>query len=178
MNKIKGIKTIVSFIGNGTKKLVERSFKNTDINIDEALSVYKNHYLEHLADETCCYPGIENLLNQLRKLSVKCSIVTNKHEAATHEILKILKIDGFFDIILGGDSLPYFKPAPEPLLFVAEKWCMKPEEILMVGDTWTDIAAARNADMKSVYVNFGFGDVKGEKPDFFVDEAEQLLKLI
>jgi len=170
--------TIVSFIGNGTRKLVERSFKKTNVDIDKALSIYKNHYSEHLADETYCYSGVKELLQKLKNFSVKCSIVTNKHEEATRDILKILKINSFFDIILGGDSLPYLKPSPEPVLYVAEKWNLKPEELLMVGDNWTDIAAARNAGIKSVYVNFGFGNLKNEKPDFVVEGPEEILELI
>ncbi len=170
--------TLVSFIGNGTRKFVERSFKNTKIDINKALSIYKNHYSEHLADETFCYSGVNELLQKLKDFSVKCSIITNKHEEATLDILKILKINSFFDIILGGDSIPYLKPSPEPLLYVAEKWRSKPEELLMVGDNWTDVAAARNAGIKSVYVNFGFGNLKNEKPDFTVEQPEEILNLI
>ncbi len=170
--------TIVSFIGNGTPKLVERSFRGTNIDPGNALSIYKNHYSKHLADETYCYAGVIELLKKLQTLSVKCSIITNKHEAATREILKILKIENFFDIILGGDSFDSLKPSPEPLLFVAEKWNLQPEEILMAGDNWTDIAAARNAGMKSVSVEYGFGNLKDEKPDFKIEHPEDLLKLI
>ena len=169
--------TIVSFIGNGTRKLVERSFENTNVNIDEAFSIYKNHYSEHLADETFCYPGVKELLEKAKKLSIKTAVVTNKHEEATRKILKILKIDCYFDIILGADSMDFHKPSPEPLLYVAKKWKLKQEEVIMVGDHWTDIAAARNAGIKSVFVNFGFGNFKDEKPDFFVDHPEEILNV-
>jgi len=170
--------TIVSFIGNGTRKLVERSFKNTDVNIDEAFSIYKNHYSEHLVDETFCYPGVKELLEKAKSLSIKMAVVTNKHEEATCKILKILKIECYFDIILGADSMDFHKPSPEPLLYVAKKWNLKTDEMIMVGDHWTDIAAARNAGMKSVFVNFGFGKLEEDKkPDFFVDHPEEILNV-
>jgi len=167
--------TIVYFIGNGTRKLVERSFENTNVNIDEAFSIYKNHYSEHLADETFCYPGVKELLEKAKNLSIKTAVVTNKHEEATRKILKILKIDCYFDIILGADSMDFHKPSPEPLLYVAKKWKLKQDEVIMVGDHWTDIAAARNAGMKSVFVNFGFGNFMDEKPDFFVEHPKGIL---
>jgi phosphoglycolate phosphatase len=170
--------TVVSFIGNGTRKLVERSFEKTKVDIDAAFSIYKNYYSQHLADETFCYPGVKELLEKTKNLSIKTAVVTNKHEEATQKILKFLKIDHYFDIILGADSLDFHKPSPEPLLYVAKKWKLKPEELIMVGDHWTDMAAARNAGIKSVYVNFGFGDFRDEKPDFFADKPEEILELI
>ncbi len=170
--------TIVSFIGNGTRKLVERSFKNTDINIDEAFSIYKNHYSQHLVDETFCYPGVKNLLEKIKNLSIKTAVVTNKHEEATHKILKFLKIDCYFDIMLGADSMDFHKPSPKPLLYVAKKWNLKQDEVIMIGDHWTDIAAARNAGMKSVFVNFGFGKFNDEIPDFTIEHPKEILELI
>ena len=51
------VEKIASYVGNGARKLVERSLFGTGINIDEALEIYKNHYSQHLTDNTYCYDG-------------------------------------------------------------------------------------------------------------------------
>ena len=172
------VKKIASYVGNGARKLVERSFAETDIPIDEALSKYQKHYSEHLTDNTYCYKGAVETLEKLTERGIKCAILTNKPEAPTLEILKRMNLARFFNPIFGGDSTPYLKPDPGALNIIIEKWNLPKESLLMAGDNYTDIHVAKNAEIKSVFFTFGYG-VKDEVPaDYEISSFPELLKII
>lgn len=171
------VKTIASYVGNGARKLVERSFAETGIDIDEALTKYQKHYSEHLTDNTYTYDGAVDTLEKLNERGIKCAILTNKPEAPTLEILKRMKLARFFDPIFGGDSTPYLKPAPGALNLIIEKWKLPKENLLMAGDNYTDIHVAKNAGIKSVFFTFGYGVQDEIQPDYKINLFSELLHL-
>ena len=172
------VEKTTSYIGNGARKLVERSISETDIKIEEALQIFKKHYLQHLTDNTYCYDGAVDTLEKLKAKGVNCAILTNKPEAPTFEILNIMDLSRFFNPIFGGDSTPFLKPDPGALFLITEQWCIPKDELIMVGDNYTDVHVAKNAGIKSVFLTFGYG-VKGDiEPDYIFDNYSQLLTLI
>jgi phosphoglycolate phosphatase len=168
---------VTSFIGNGARKLVERSLRDTDIDIDAGLACFKAHYDQHLADETTCYPDVPDTLEQLIKHNVKCAIITNKPEAPARAVLAALAIEHYFDPIAGGDTFPYLKPDPYALARITEQWNLEPGNVLMVGDHMTDIAAAHNASIQSVYITSGYGRMGDHTPDIQLETIAGLLYL-
>jgi phosphoglycolate phosphatase len=171
------VDTVTAHIGDGVRNLVTRSLAGTDIDVDKALPRFKQHYMQHLVDHTTCYPGVQETLEALAGRGIKCAVITNKHEAAAREILTRLGLAAFFDPIVGGDSTPYLKPDPRPLLQVAEQWRLKPEQMLVVGDHDTDVTAAHRAGMNVVFMKSGFGRLRDEQPDFVADDWRALQAL-
>jgi len=82
-------------------------------------------------------------------------LITNKPYKFTLPILEEFKMD-YFKIILGGDSLEYKKPHPQPLIHCMEKLNLDVNECIMVGDSKNDIEAAKNCNMQSVLVTYGY----------------------
>jgi len=168
---------VTSFVGNGARKLVERSFIGTGIDVNAALSQYKAHYAEHLTDETICYPAVQDTLRLLHSGGICCAVVTNKPEDATREILRHFGLDTYCDPIIGGDTTPYLKPDPAALVGVAQVWQLPCAAIAMVGDNWTDFEAGERAGMPTVFARYGFGDPRDHRPDYTLDSADELLAI-
>ena len=169
---------VTSYVGNGARKLVERSLRNTSVDITTGLDCFKKHYQAHLADETVCYTGVPDTLACLVNHGIKCAIITNKPESPARALLAKLSIDIYFDPITGGDTYPWFKPDPYPLIKVMEHWNQTTESVLMVGDHKTDIAAAVNAGVRSVFLSSGFGQLGANKPDIALSSISELLVLV
>jgi phosphoglycolate phosphatase len=109
------------------------------------------------------------------------AIVTNKPYGFIAPIFEALKMDGLFDLYVGGDSLSQKKPDPEPLLHACEKLDVTVEKALMVGDSKNDILAAKAANMQSVGVTYGYNygePIDLYKPEVVIDRFSDLKSLL
>ncbi|GAB6045859.1 phosphoglycolate phosphatase [Caminibacter profundus] len=180
------IELIKTWVGNGATMLVKRALSGSfEIGyIDEnefkkALNIFMEHYKNNLCIKTQMYPGVKETLDKLK--AKKLAIITNKPFKFVTPILKEFKIDGYFDLILGGDSLDEKKPSKKPLLFACEKLNVSPSDTIMVGDSKNDIFAAKRAGIKSIAITHGYSqgeDIKGLDADFVVDDIREILKVI
>jgi len=107
--------------------------------------------------------------------------VTNKAAQFTLPILKDLHISDYFEMVVCGDELPKKKPDPMPLLHVAEKLGVRPEESLMLGDSMSDVKAARAAGFDIICMSYGYNhgeDIRDYNPDAVVDSMDEVKGLI
>lgn len=174
------LEKVINLLGNGIRDLIRQSFIDsgelpvTEELVDQAFKINMEYYQAHLADLTCPYPGVVEVLEELRARQVKMAVVTNKHSSAARKILTAVKLDKYFDLVAGdGENIP-LKPAPDLLLHAVEKLGCCVEDTLMVGDNHTDLGAARRAGIKSVFITGGYGVADGEKPDFTINSFEEL----
>ena len=170
--------TVCGFIGNGARKLVERSFKGTGVDIDDALPRNKKYYMEHIADETVLYPGVREGLQELVGTGRKLAVITNKPDEAAKLLLEKLDVAKYFDEIMGGGCGHPLKPEPDALLYFAEKWNADVKESWMVGDHYTDLESGTRAGMKCCWASYGFGDPKGLTYDLDAKSFAELVAKI
>jgi len=162
MLKSLGLKTfeidlIRSWIGGGATKLVQKALNEAGGEFsDEALQIFLSHYEKNLINQTYLYDGVKDTLLELKKDYI-LTLITNKPYKFVNPILKHFDLD-IFEIVLGGDSLEYKKPHPYPLEYCMDKLNLKPDEVVMVGDSFNDIEAAKNAGVKSILVTYGFDE--------------------
>ena len=149
------VESVTGYIGNGVRKLVERSLESVDVDIDEALAINKKFYAEHMLDETALYPGVVEGLKVLSKNAL--AVLSNKPGDPSRVILKHLGVDGLFFQILGGGDLPNLKPAPDGIVALMEESGISAENTWMIGDHHTDLEVAHNAGVKSGFVTYGLG---------------------
>lgn len=154
------LETVCSYIGNGARKLLERSLPK-NIDIDEAAPLMKKFYYAHFTDETKLYPGVAEGLDKLLAAGKKLAVITNKPDEAAKIILQELGVAKYFDEIIGGGGGHPLKPEPNALLYFAKKWNADVKESWMVGDHYTDLESGARAGMKCCWVSYGFGDPKG-----------------
>lgn len=148
------------FVGNGSRKLIERCLPADKAKdkafVDEALSRYKACYDKNLTHKTACYAGIEKMLRDLQEKNIPLGICTNKHQSAADEICqKLLAVHDFVEIIGDRAGLPR-KPDPQKVLLIASKMGVEPAEVAYLGDTSVDMDTAVNAGFLPVGVTWGF----------------------
>ena len=148
------------FVGNGSRKLIERCLpadKAADpAFVDEALAKYKACYDRNLTNKTACYAGIRDMLAMLQTHNIPLGICTNKHQSAADIIVaKLFPQDMFMSVIGDCKDLPR-KPDPQKVLLIADKMGVMPEEVAYFGDTSVDMDTANNAGMLPLGVTWGF----------------------
>ena len=170
---------VEKMIGNGMRDVILQSFVGMNVNpsekeVDFALDTMRNYYLEHTVVHTKPYDGVRETLIVMREKGCKTAVVTNKYTDAAVDILKKFDLDKYFDVVFGnGEGFP-LKPAPDLLWESAKRMGCSINECVMVGDNYTDLGSARNAGCKSIFCNYGYGILKDEKADFFIDNFADL----
>ena len=148
------------FVGNGSKKLMERTLPRDKAAsaefVEEALVKYKAIYKERLLEKTRPYNGVRELLAELKSRGIPLAVCTNKHNDAALTIVKILFVPGTFEEVLG--DRPGFpkKPNPATPLEIASHLGVKPDEVAYLGDTSVDLETAVHAGFLPVGVLWGF----------------------
>ena len=152
-------------VGGGLAKLLERGLAAHDATLDDhtqqqALGRLVDLYTGNPVEQSRLYPGAAEMLRAIRDAGVRCGICTNKPEPITRDLLTGLGLGGAFGAILGGDAGFPRKPNPGGLLYVVEALGAVPETTIMVGDTSTDLMAARAARLKGVIlVSHGYSAI-------------------
>ncbi|MBS0378478.1 MAG: phosphoglycolate phosphatase [Proteobacteria bacterium] len=127
------------------------------------------------------YPGVEAGLEALHTVGLRLGVVTNKAHYAAAALLEQLGLSRWIEVVVGGDTVEQRKPHPQPLLHACRQVQTEPVDTLMVGDSATDVAAARAAGMRIVCVPYGYNE--GADPrtlacDAFIDSLEDLPQLL
>ena len=148
------------FVGNGSRKLIERTLPREQAAsaefVEEALAKYKAIYKEHLLRKTHPYQGVQELLAELKKRRIPLAVCTNKHNDAALTIVKILFAPGTFEEVLGDRPGFLKKPNPATPLEIASHLGVKPDEVAYLGDTSVDMETAVHAGFLPVGVLWGF----------------------
>jgi len=171
------------WVGNGIPKLVERALSGElegrpikEV-FNVAYPIFLDLYEDNNAQRSYLYDGVREGLDYLISQGYQLGCVTNKSEQFTHPLLKVLGIFNDFKIIISGDTLAKRKPDPMPLLYCAERFNLKPEECLMLGDSVSDVKAARAAGFDIICMSYGYNhgnDIADENPDLVIDSMSQL----
>ena len=180
---VHGEEKVRDWVGNGVERLVRRALTGTldgepdDGLFNKAYPVFLELYADNTCKRTELYPGVEEGLAYLQSQDYKLGCVTNKAAQFTLPILKQLGLHDAFGIIVSGDSLPVKKPDPMPLLHAAEKLGVTPESSLMLGDSQSDVKAARAAGFQIICMSYGYNhgeDIRQYNPDLVIDSMAEL----
>ncbi|MDW6024645.1 phosphoglycolate phosphatase [Mesorhizobium sp. BAC0120] len=172
---------VKSMIGNGVQKLVERAFAATTESLspaelqDEYMAML-DIYAKHLTGLTTLMPGVRGALDALHGEGVRLGLVTNKPQRFIETILDHFRLAHFFGTVIGGDAGVAKKPAPDMLLAALDQFGAKPWDAVMVGDSVSDVKAARAAGTFAIIVRGGYTVVPVEQlgADVVIDSFRQL----
>lgn len=151
-----------AWVGNGAARLVERALTgHFDGRLEPALTAralvsFKDAYRRCLVRDSRVYPGVRETLVALQAAGIPLTLVTNKPAEFAAGLLAGLELDSFFVALVGGDSLAERKPHALPLQHVAGQLGVDVADGLMVGDSVTDIGAARAVGIPVVCVDYGY----------------------
>ena len=172
-------------IGAGARALIERGFAAGGAELlpdrlDALYAVFLAHYAAHLSDASHLFPGVAAALDRLSAAGYRLAVCTNKVEAHSVALLAALGVAERFAAICGRDTFPYAKPDPRHLTLTIARAGGDPARAVMVGDSRTDVAAARAAGVPVVAVPFGYTDVPVEAldPDLVVAHYDDLFAAV
>lgn len=171
------LQTVITYIGNGVPKLVERAMKDAEIPMSEhgrLIRSFMKFYNQNPATLTTLYPNLLPLLDTLIAKGHRLAICTNKPEAPARLILDMLDIEFYFDVVVGGDTLDQKKPDPAPLLHALK--LLETDRCLYVGDSEVDAETADRAKQPMALFTQGYRKVAITKlpHDFSFDDFADL----
>ena len=182
-----GEAAVRNWVGNGVERLVRRALVGQlDGEPDEALfekayPIFLDLYSVNTSQRSCLYPGVREGLDYMKSAGYKLGCVTNKAAQFTIPLLKDLGIHDDFENIVCGDTLAKKKPDPLPLLHSAEVMGVTPEKSLMLGDSVSDVKAARAAGFQIICMSYGYNhgvDIRESNPDVVIDSMAELKDLL
>lgn len=170
-----------SLMGEGLSGFFWRGLvaKRLSLPAEEAGVVYRKFvatYREHPVRRSRAYPGIPELLEELREAGARTAVCTNKVEDIAIDILKRLDLFPLFHAVVGHRGDRPKKPDPLTLLEAITLAGGERQNALMVGDTENDSGAAILAGMPAVLVSYGYSPVLIHvvSTDAHVDSVEEL----
>ena len=172
-----------NWVGNGVERLVERALTGKldgtpdKAAFEAAYPVFLELYADNTSKRSHLYPGVREGLDYLTGAGYRLGCVTNKAERFTVPLLKDLGVYKDFGIVVSGDTLAHKKPHPAPLLHAAEFFGVAPQQSLMVGDSISDVKAARAAGFMIACVPYGYNhgdDIRLAEPDVVIESLADL----
>lgn len=153
------IEEVRMFVGNGVRKLMERAIPDGDANplFDKAYADFRQHYMQHNLDTTQPYPGVMDMLAELKRRGKKIAVVSNKFYAATQELCQYF-FGSLVDVAIGERENIRKKPAPDTVNEALRQLGAKREGAVYIGDSDVDVMTAHNSGMPCISVLWGFRD--------------------
>lgn len=166
---------------------LEQSMINAFPNISSEVSVatYRGFHRDNFLNMIELFPGVENMLADVKKAGYKMGLATSRLKATTYQGLDKYNMRDTFDVIVTVEDVSKHKPDPESLIVTAEKLGAKPENSVMVGDSRFDILCGKNAGALTVLVGWSEAmpsDINAikieERPDFLIKSASELAGIL
>ena len=184
---VHGEAKVRNWVGNGVERLVRRALvgkldgEPSDEDFERAYPIFLELYADNTSKRSCLYPGVREGLDYLQAQGYRLGCVTNKAAQFTLPLLKDLGVHDAFGIIVAGDTLAVKKPDPGPLLHAAKHFRVAPADALMIGDSKSDVTAARAAGFQIVCMSYGYNhgeDIRDYAPDAVIDSMDELRALV
>ena len=152
---------IQGYIGEGAITLIKRCLTgqlaiepDTDL-FAKAQGLFFDAYSQ-IVTESLPYHGVADALQAIKGSGVAMACITNKPAAFTEPLLEKSGLMPYFDLVVSGDTLKKKKPEPDQIFYICEKFAVPVRESLLIGDSKTDVEAARNAGCYVFTVPYGY----------------------
>lgn len=152
-------------VSHGAKEMLRKAVKIAGATLTEAdldrlyQTELLTHYAGNIAVDSRPFPGLLAAVEALETVGARLAVCTNKWESLSRQLLSELGLAHRFSAIAGRDTFPVMKPHPDHLLGAIRLAGGDPSRAVMVGDSTTDVRAARAAGVPVIGVSFGYLDV-------------------
>jgi len=180
----KTLNEVKSFVGNGVKKLIERAIPDGENNKDfeKCLEIFKEHYAKNMYNKTAPYPGVMEMLKELRLEGVHTAVVSNKFDKAVKELCRKYFGD-LIQVAIGENEAAGVrkKPAPDSVFKAMAEIQATIDGVIYAGDSETDVQTARNAEIDCIGCTWGFRPrevLEKEGAKYIIDSPDEILKIV
>ncbi|NEX21279.1 phosphoglycolate phosphatase [Thiorhodococcus mannitoliphagus] len=179
----RGEAAVRDWVGNGVERLVRRALigqldgEPDEVLYQRAYPLFLELYSANTFNRSVIYPGVREGIDFMKSAGYRLGCITNKAARFTEPLLQHLGLFEDFGIVVSGDTLPRKKPDPLPLMHAAGHFGVAPEDALMIGDSVSDVSAARAAGFKIICTSYGYNhgqDIRDSQPDAVVDSLAEL----
>lgn len=184
VNELK-LDDVRAMIGQGAEPMIRLALDLIDDpeesdSIELILKRFLDRYSEYPNVLTEVYPGVRGVLEGLKSANVKLGICTNKPSLTTKTVIAALDLEKYFNVILCGDQVVRQKPNGAHVIDLLNKLGADNDNAVLVGDSDNDIDAARNANIPSVAVSYGYSvkPIRNLGADAVVDKFEDLPEVL
>ena len=172
---------ITSCFGEPLLLTMEREFPGVDP--QESADVYRQFQQENADKLVTIFPGIKELLADLKEAGYVLGIVTSRTRESALRYMDMFAITSYFSDLVTCDDTTVHKPNPEPILLAMSKLGASAEESIMIGDSPFDIKCANNAGVDSVMVNWRItcdetSVIDDAKVDYWLHQPSDLVELL
>lgn len=148
------------FVGSGARVLMERALRAcgdaTLSRIEEAMEIYKEVFALNCTYHVKPYDGIPEMLEELKKAGISLSVLSNKPDGQTVDVVRTFFGETLFDFVQGQKEGIPRKPDPAGVFAIMEKNGADPRECLYIGDSDVDMHTGKNAGVRTIGVSWGF----------------------
>lgn len=161
---------------------IEESFnlmsaiKLNDKELTELMTLFRENYKETKAHHLKIYKGMQEQLESLHQ-NYKLFVVSSKRTNVLERNLSKLGVAKLFVEVIGSDKVKKYKPSPDGIIYILQKYDLQKKETIYVGDAVFDIKMAKNADIDSCAVTWGSHSIevlKAENPNFIINNVKEL----
>jgi len=166
-------------VGRGDENLLRPFIKKRDLSC--ALSIYRKHHRLTLLRESRLFPYVDKLLAYLKNKKYRLAVASNRPSVFSWILIRHLKIKRYFDYILCADNSRHIKPHPYLINKIMQKFALKPEQTLYVGDMVIDARAGEAAGVKTIMVTTGSStkqEIRRERPYRIIAGIRELSKIL
>ena len=158
------IHTIRNIVGKGAKVMISKGLslggiKNHEEQAEILLPDFISFYKDNIAINSRIFDNLIPALDELKSQEAKLGVCTNKQEELAIKLLHEIGLEHYFSTIVGADTFEYRKPDPRHILSTIDRIKGNPQNSVMIGDSITDINAAKAAKIPVIAVPFGYTDI-------------------
>jgi len=171
--------TIRQAVGWGDENLLKPFLKRKDLK--RGLRLYRHHHKTSLLKGARLFPKVGKVLNYLKKKGYHLAVASNRPTRFSGILIRHLRLEKYFAYVLCADRLAHIKPHPEILLKIMQRFQVKPEQALYVGDMTIDAQAGKRAGVKTIIVSTGSStkyQIQQEQPYRKLKKLGDLLKIL
>ncbi len=175
------LENVRAFVGQGARALIKRGAAESNAEFSaeklDALTLdFIDIYQSDIAAQSHLFEGVTASLDDLEAHGAQFCVCTNKNTHLAQKLLGALSIDNRFKSIIGADSVANKKPHQDHYLHALHAAGGSLKKSIMIGDSYSDVGAARNAGVPVILVSFGYTDIAPEAlaPDAIIDHFDEL----
>lgn len=172
---------IFSTFGEILEDSMRKTFPNHDTK--KVVDIYRSYHYDNFIDLIHLFPGIEDLLKEIKNRHHKMALVTSRMARTTMQAVDAFDLDRYFDEIVTMEDCTKFKPDPQPIEIALKRVDSLKENSVMVGDSMLDLGCAKNAGVPFAMVGWSVAVdpylLKGdETPELIISEPKDLLDIL